>query len=652
MALGLCGALGGASACTYPVKRADWSGYHGAGAELLAQTEVPPPDFPDPLEPGNRTIATINYAFLRGVIDPVSYAYRFLVPKPVRSSVLNFSDNLLYPRRLLANLLQAKGAGAWDETRRFAVNTTVGILGLFDPATRLGIRSSPEDFGQVFAAWGWQPSTFVSMPFFGPSTVRDGIGLVPDSLANPVSWVLPFWPSLAVNGGLILNEQSDLVRSYVRLVQSNFDAYDLSRMLWLVDREKRVTNYRPKPQNTAAVQTLEVAFLSFHDAAFPERLQTGTIESASGRHLPYSYRLQPDPAPLIFLVPGLGTHRLDGSSLALAELAYDRGFSVAIVSNPMNFEFVEKGLRATVPGHVPVDSQDLHLALDRVNAALEARHPGRTTARVLMGYSLGAFHALFLAAASADPASPLIRFDRYLALDVPVRLWTGIQALDRYYNAPLAFPEAERAERVRDILKRAMEVGRSELAAQEEFSRVGTADTRIGDWKPPAALPFSDLEAQYLIGLSFRLSLLGILWVSQEREDLGVLQTRRDWFHRWAAYQEMFDYGYEEYFYLFVLPYYRDRLKWVRDADEMIAANDLRALEPELRGNPKVRVFVNHNDFLRSADDEAWLRGTFGEDHVRIFDTGGHLGGLHKPEVQAEIMDSIADLLPAAAAAR
>jgi len=106
----------------------------------------------------------------------------------------------------------------------------------------------------------------------------------------------------------------------------------------------------------------------------------------------------------------------------------------------------------------------------------------------------------------------------------------------------------------------------------------------------------------------------------------------------------MFDYGFQEYFHAFVLPYYRDRLRYLSTADEMIAANDLRTLTPWLEGQSKVRVFVNEDDFLRTDEDEAWLQHTFGRDRVRIFPTGGHLGGLHKPEVQRQIMDSLSDL--------
>jgi hypothetical protein len=173
---------------------------------------------------------------------------------------------------------------------------------------------------------------------------------------------------------------------------------------------------------------------------------------------------------------------------------------------------------------------------------------------------------------------------------------------------------------------------------------VASADVSYGSWTPPGELPFSNIEAEYLIGLSFRLTLRSILWVTQEREDLGVLKTERTWFRRWAAYQEMFDYGFEEYFYAFVLPYYRDRLHYLSDADERIAANDLRVLTPALRGNAKVRVFVNKNDFLRTEDDEAWLERMFGRDHVTMLFEGGHLGGLHKPEIQRQIINSLSDL--------
>lgn len=627
--------------CQVPVRRVDWTRYDGPGAEVLREEQLPPPNFPDPLEPWNRSVSMFNHGVMMGVIDPLATAYRVAVPSPLRTSIQRFSTNLLYPRRALAFLLQGDVGSAWDETRRFGVNTTLGLLGFFDPATRFGIPASDVDFGQVFGSWGWDPSTFLVVPFFGPSTLRDAVGLVPDSLTNPALY-LPYF----VGSALVFNEQADLVVPYKHFVRTTFDPYHLGRLLWTLDREKRVVGYRPEPDDTAAVQTLQVAFLSVRDPEFPSELRHRTVTGAGGGTLPYSYRLQPAAAPIVYLLPGLGSHRLDGSSLALAEMAFDRGFSVAIVSSAMNWEFIARGANVPLPGYTPADVQDVHFVLDAMHRDLEARHPGRARQRVLMGYSLGAFHALFIAAAERE-GSPLVGFDRYVALDSPIQLLTGMRKVDSFYNAYREFPAAEREARVQDILWRTIEVAENEQERFGDFSRMSPATQPSGQLRPRGALPFSDLEARYLVGLDFRLALVDILGSIQDRNDFGVLQTERSFLRRESSYVEMAGYSFEGYVYAFVLPYFRDQLQRVSDMDELIARSDLRSVAGGLRGNPKIRLFANRNDFLATPTDIGWLTQTLGAEHVTLFQTGGHLGNLHKPEVQADIMASIADLLDA-----
>jgi ABC-type transporter lipoprotein component MlaA len=637
MALACTALLAG---CQVPVRHADWEHYDGPGAEVLRLEQAPPPDFPDPIEPWNRSVSVLNHGLVIGVIDPLATVYRFVVPSPVRTSIQHFSINLLYPRRLLAYLFQAEVRGAWDETRRFGVNTTLGLLGFFDPATRFSIPQSDQDFGQVFGKWGWAPSTYFVLPFFGPSTLRDAVGLVPDSLTNPTFYV-PY--SLFIGGGLVFNEQADLVVPYKRFVRSTFDPYHLGRMLWTLDREERFF-YRPRPSDTAAVQTLQVAFLSPRDPGFADEMSQRKVRAAGGGRLPYSYRLQPGAAPIIYLIPGLGAHRLDGSSLALAEMAYDRGFSVAILSSAMNWEFIETGASVPMPGYTPADVQDVHFALDAMHRDLDARHPGRLGRRALMGYSLGAFHALFIAAAERA-GSPLVGFDRYVTVDAPIQLLTGMRKIDAFYNGLLALPPAEREMRVRELLWRTMAIAESEEGRRIDYSRWTLAEQRRGRLRPRGALPFSDFEAKYLVGLDFRLSLVDILGTLRDREDLGVLQTERSFLHRESSYVEMAGYSYEAYLYAFVLPCFSERLQRVSGMDELIAQSDLRAVEDGLRGNPKIRHFANDNDFLAAPPDLDWLTATLGAEHVTVYPTGGHLGNLSKPEVQAEIMDSIEDLL-------
>jgi len=123
-----------------------------------------------------------------------------------------------------------------------------------------------------------------------------------------------------------------------------------------------------------------------------------------------------------------------------------------------------------------------------------------------------------------------------------------------------------------------------------------------------------------------------------------VLLTDRRGMRRLPAYREIGDYTFEMYLHAFVLPYHRDRLGTVATAEEMIARNDLRDIAGPLRANPKLRVFANRNDFLTSDEDIAWLTELVGAEHVRFFPRGGHLGNLHRPEVQAEVMASLDDL--------
>ena len=275
-----------------------------------------------------------------------------------------------------------------------------------------------------------------------------------------------------------------------------------------------------------------------------------------------------------------------------------------------------------------------------------------------MGYSLGAFHTFFIAAASQDPGNELIDFDRYVTLDAPVNLLHGMEKLDRFFNAPLVFPKQEREERVQAILLKALDLAQADIDpreggnAGEDISRVDSLDLGDADLTPVGPLPFSNLEAEFLIGLAFRLMLQNIIFDSQDRDDLGVLLTERGWFRRTSAYEEISDYSFTEYMYAFVLPYFRDRLRAISNAEEMIALNDLRSIAKRLPRDGRIRHFANTNDFLTTDEDIEWLTDLLGPSNVRFYDRGGHLGGLHKPEVQAEMMKALVDLTePSAAAA-
>lgn len=143
----------------------------------------------DPWERFNRRMHRFNNAVDRTVARPVATTYVEVVPAPVRSGVSNFFDNLGQPATAANLLLQGKVKHSAQALGRFLVNSTVGVAGLFDPASRMKIPEREEDFGQTLATWGWRRSRYVELPFFGPSTVRDAFGMAGDSPLQPLSYV-------------------------------------------------------------------------------------------------------------------------------------------------------------------------------------------------------------------------------------------------------------------------------------------------------------------------------------------------------------------------------------------------------------------------------------------------------------------------------
>ncbi len=150
----------------------------------------------DPFESVNRRIDRVNAVADRAVAKPVTEAYIAYVPRPVRNSVSNFFDNVVYPNVILNDFLQGKGTQGFEDLVRFLVNTTFGFLGIWDMATPLGLEAHDEDFGQTLGVWGMDESTYLVLPFIGPSTVRDlpnlGVSVVTNILFYvPNPYVVP-----------------------------------------------------------------------------------------------------------------------------------------------------------------------------------------------------------------------------------------------------------------------------------------------------------------------------------------------------------------------------------------------------------------------------------------------------------------------------
>ena len=152
---------------------------------LAASAEDDEPNI-DPFEPINRVIFNFNDTLDRFIARPVGKGYNAVLPKPVREGVGNFFDNWTYPVTIVNGYLQGKFDQGTRDIGRFAINSTVGILGLLDVATRMGLEQNKEDFGLTFARWGIGQGPYVVIPVIGPATARSGIGILANIQVNPV----------------------------------------------------------------------------------------------------------------------------------------------------------------------------------------------------------------------------------------------------------------------------------------------------------------------------------------------------------------------------------------------------------------------------------------------------------------------------------
>ncbi len=200
---------------------------------------------PDPWESFNRKIFGFNEALDGAVLQPVARGYRDTVPRPIQKGVSNFFGNLRDLWSGINSTLQAKPGPALENTSRFLINTTIGIYGLFDVATQMGLERHTEDFGQTLGRWGVPAGPYLVLPLLGPSSVRDGIGLIPDSRANLVNQVEDVSNRNTLWASNLIDRRSQLLRITDEVDRVALDKYTFTRDAFLQKRLNDVYDGNP-----------------------------------------------------------------------------------------------------------------------------------------------------------------------------------------------------------------------------------------------------------------------------------------------------------------------------------------------------------------------------------------------------------------------
>lgn len=204
----------------------------------------------DPFNGYNRSMTSFNDFFYINILNPVASGYSKVMPQTARRGIDNVFENLFFPIRFVNNILQLKFMNALEETGRFLINSTFGVLGLFDAAAyELKWEAHKEDFGQTLGYWGVGPGPHVVLPFLGPSNIRDAFSKIPDYLLDPTSAYIveyprdipnDFWSSMALRSLYWTNKASLHQGEYENIKKDAMDLYPFLRDIYEQKRLKEI----------------------------------------------------------------------------------------------------------------------------------------------------------------------------------------------------------------------------------------------------------------------------------------------------------------------------------------------------------------------------------------------------------------------------
>ena len=197
---------------------------------------------PDPFIEMNTGFYHFNDKMYFWVLKPVSMGYGFIIPEELRSAIRNVFYNVRFPVRFINSLLQGKGRKAGAEFGQFFINTTVGFLGLANVAANYPeLQPSKEDLGQTFAVWGFDNGAYITIPFLGPSSMRDALGRLGDTFLDPIWWVpVDIWTSIGIRAGEAVNDVSLRIGEYEALKEAALDPYVMIRNAYVQNRNKLI----------------------------------------------------------------------------------------------------------------------------------------------------------------------------------------------------------------------------------------------------------------------------------------------------------------------------------------------------------------------------------------------------------------------------
>lgn len=598
----------------------------------------------DPCEKFNRKLFVFNLGLNNCLLRPANIIWASIVPKYGMDRFKNAYINMNYPIRLMGCLLQKDFKASRQETARFLINTTIGVGGLYNPATtKFKIEPRDEDLEQALAYWKIKQGPYLVLPVV-QGNLRDLLGKLLDCPLRPTAYVGPFGAVatalFAVNNTTYMQpmikkadesyadpyevaKQVDGIAKYIKI--ANLDRKEVflekSKTLNLIN----VNQVLEKPKTSADIElagfnpqgplidsTRTALFdnqklndsiwseMSVWNRNFSKKINISSVKIYPDKEkYRYRYILQKNKkSPLAIIYPSIGEGIMSDKSVALAKILFDEGYSVLIQGSAFHWEFIKSMPEGYNPGFPDRDASYLRLTTAKIIENIENKRGYTFDKKILVGCSFGALTGVF--AAAQEETENTINISKFICINPPIELLYSIKQLDKYCK--------EWKEDPSDIkLKTAVTAEKIMLISDKIYCK------EIKDM--PEEMPFTEDEAKLIIGFIMKQKLYDVVFAIENGS-----RSKKNNLNETINKMSFNDYADK---YLFI--------NQNKNTEMRTYETGLFSLENFLKTSDKYKIYAALDDYFVNQEQLIKLK-EYTQNKSVFFSNGSHLGEMYRKE--------------------